>query len=134
MSSSVFFFIWNSYYNAGYATYHYNAGIEKVVDAVFVAVAVLCLIIYFVKKSYSTIFHKIYMVFRYFTFLFIFKYNRFILTVFKLITFVYVFLRILNSKTKQYFSQSLTTQLITLFFLILWVYWSYVFYKMLEWR
>ena len=58
------FFVWNSWTNQGYKTYHFNPKIEGIVDIAFLAIAVIALIVYFIKKSYSTIVHFIYMFFR----------------------------------------------------------------------
>ena len=58
------FFVWNSWANKGYRTYHFNPEVEGFVDFAFLIMAIVALVVYFVKKSYWTLVHYIYMIFR----------------------------------------------------------------------
>ena len=58
------FFVWNSWGNHGFKTYHFSPQAEGVVDVAFLLMAIVALVVYFIKKSYSTLVHFVYMIFR----------------------------------------------------------------------
>ena len=118
------FFVWNSTTNQGYKTYHFDPRIEAVVDIIFLTLAVISLIVYLIKKSWSTVVHLIYMWF------------RFALVLFKLVVFGYVFVQVLM-KSKPGNSGYLQTVLINVAIILLMLlsfYWSFVFYKIQDWK
>ena len=60
------FFAWNTFGNKGYSVYHFEPKAEGFVDFAFLIVAIVSLVVHFIKNSFDTFVHKIYMVFRYF--------------------------------------------------------------------
>ena len=57
-------FIFNVIYNKGYRYYHFSTIFELIVNIAYGVYAIVVLVFYFMKKSFSTKIHSTYMVIR----------------------------------------------------------------------